>query len=288
MQGIITAIYASFILAISETSLKRSYRDFEPSVSFFFTSLFGLVIWIPLGLIFGAHLSNLGAVLPYALISAIFAEALYFYALSKGQLSITAILLATYPIYTIAFSRLLNHEHLKPELWPFIALTIAGTLMSALPSKLSWGELRKSGAIFWPLLAAAAAGFTDATSKHIINRTSAYDFLIGLAIVQIPVALVYLMIQKQSVVPVIKAVHKNPIDYKHALVGGGLSVIGMALFWVSFNYSLASVVSPILATSSAIIVLFATLFLDESMTWKNAVGIATIFIGVLGISRVVG
>jgi len=288
MQGIITAVYASFILAISETSLKRSYRDFEPSVGFFFAALFGLVVWIPLGLIFGGHFSNFVTVLPYATASAILAEALYFYALSKGQLSITAILLATYPIYTIFFSHFINHEHVSDKLWPFIILTIAGTLMSALPSKLTWSELKKSGAIAWPLIAAAAAGFSDAISKHIINRTSSFDFLIALAIVQIPIALVYLAIQKQKVGPVIREVRKNPKDYKHALVGGGLSVIGMALFWMSFNYNLASVVSPILATSSAIIVLFATLFLDEAMTWKNALGIAFIFIGVLGISRVVG
>jgi drug/metabolite transporter (DMT)-like permease len=54
---------------------------------------------------------------------------------------------------------------------------------------------------------------------------------------------------------------------------------------VSFNYTLASVASPIIATSGALIVLLATLFMDERMTWKNAFGIVLIFIGVLGLSR---
>ena len=75
MNGIIAAIYASFTLAIGETSLKKSYRDFEPSIAFMFDAMMGVVFWIPLALLFGGSLGNFFIVLPYAIASAILSEA---------------------------------------------------------------------------------------------------------------------------------------------------------------------------------------------------------------------
>jgi drug/metabolite transporter (DMT)-like permease len=285
MNGIIAAIYASFTLAIGETSLKKSYRDFEPSIAFMFDAMMGVVFWIPLALLFGGSLGNFFIVLPYAIASAILSEAFYFWALSKGQLSITAIILSTYPIYTIGFSYFINQERLNGHEMIFVGIAIAGTLLSYLPSKLSRKELKKSGAIIWPVLAAVAVGFSDTISKSVINKTSAFDFLLALAVVQLPIALIYLKLEKQSYMLTMKNVIAAPYDYFHSLVGGLFTVAGTGLLWVSFNYTLASVAAPIIATSGALIVLFATLFMDERMTWKNALGIAMIFIGVLGISR---
>lgn len=288
MNGIVSAIYASFILAIGETTLKKSFRDFVPSVGFFFNSIAGLVIIPPVALLLGGDIGNFFQVLPYALLSAMLSEALYFYALSKGQLSITSILLSTYPVYTILFSYFILGERLTGRVWPFIIMTILGTLISYLPSKLSRKELIMSQALIWPIIAAICAAFSDVLAKGIINQTSAYDFLLALAVVQVPVAFAYLKLERQNLRASLSDVMKQPGDYFHAMVGGTLSIIGTALLWVAFNYVEASVASPIVATSGAIIVLFATLFLDERMRWRNALGIMLIFIGVLGISAITG
>lgn len=286
MNGIIAAIYASFVLALGEASLKKSYRDFPPSIAFLFSALLGVIIWIPLALLLGGSFVHFWTVLPFAIVSAVLSEAFYFYALSKGQLSITAIILSSYPIYTIGFSYFINHERLSGAEWLFVLFAIIGTLMSYLPSKLSREELRKSGALLWPLLAAIAVGFSDTISKSVINHTSSFDFLLVLAVVQVPIALLYFKLERQKLAPVLASVTNRAGDYFHAMIGGLFTVIGTGLLWMSFNDTLASVASPIIATSGALIVLFATLFMDEKMTWKNAVGVGLIFVGVLGLSKV--
>ncbi|HDS11283.1 MAG TPA: EamA family transporter, partial [Candidatus Wirthbacteria bacterium] len=203
MSGIVAAIYASFFLAIHQVALKKSYRDFDSSIGFLFEACFGILLWIPLGFMFGGTLNDFCKVLPYAVVSAILSEALPFYALTKGQLSITSILIQTYCVYTIIFSFLINHESLSTMQLVLVGVIIIGSLLSSLPSKLDKRELIKSGAVFWPLLAAISIGFSDAWSKKVINQTSSFSFLIAIAMVQIPVALMYLRIEKHKISAII-------------------------------------------------------------------------------------
>lgn len=286
MNGLVAAVYASIFLAIGEATLKRSYRDFAPSVAYFISAIIGLVIWLPIALIFGASFSNFWQVLPFAIGSAILSEAFYFYALSKGQLSITAIILSSYPIYTILFSFLINGERLTSLQALFVGITIAGTLISYLPSKLSREELKKSQAILWPLLAAIAVGLSDTISKTSINDTSAYDFLLAFAIIQPIVGIAYLRLEKESPLQNIRQAISSPLDYLHSFMGALFTVIGTGLMWVAFNDNLASLVSPITATSGAFIIIFAVLFMDEKTKLRNVIGIVLVFIGVLGISAI--
>jgi drug/metabolite transporter (DMT)-like permease len=286
MNGVVAAVYASFFLAISQAALKKSYRELEPSVSFFFDALLSLVIWIPIAVFFGAQISELPQNLIYAIISAILSEALVFYALSKGQLSVTAIIIASYPIYTIIFSYFINGETLNQIQLIFVSITIAGTLLSSLPSKLSKKELWKSGAILWPIIAAFAIGFSDALSKKVIDQTSSFSFLAALALVQIPVALIYLKIEKQKIRKIVKSVRKNVGEFKYPLLGSIFNVIGVALLWLSFENTMASIASPITATSGAILILLTILFMDEKIKLKNLIGITLVFIGIFGISSI--
>ena len=137
MFGIIAAIYASFFLAISQIALKKGYRETEPSVTFAFNALFGIIIWIPMAFMLGARVSEIPETFIYAVVSAVLSELLVFYALSKGQLSITAVIIASYPIYTIIFSFFINGEVLSSAQLFFMVLTITGTLLSTLSSKLN-------------------------------------------------------------------------------------------------------------------------------------------------------
>jgi drug/metabolite transporter (DMT)-like permease len=286
MNGVVAAVYASFFLAISQAALKKSYRELEPSVSFFFNALLGLVIWIPLAILLGAKISELPQNLIYAVISAILSEALVFYALSKGQLSVTAIIIASYPIYTIIFSFFINGEVLNKLQLLFISITILGTLLSSLPSKLNKKELWESGAILWPFIAAFAIGFSDALSKKVINQTSSFSFIVALALVQIPVALIYLQIEKQKVSKIVKSIRTNVEELKYPLLGSIFNVVGTGLLWLSFNNTMASIASPITATSGAILVLLTILFMNEKIRLKNLIGITLVFIGIIGISSI--
>src|SRR3989339_1722442 len=116
-MGIIFALLSALFIAFSLTSLKRSYKDMPPSVAFLFDALFGLLIWVPLAVFMGISINvDWTQALFFAFVSAILSEALVFYALSHGELAITATILATYPIYTVIFSRLFNNELLSLQL----------------------------------------------------------------------------------------------------------------------------------------------------------------------------
>lgn len=284
MNGLITAIYASFFIALGQGAFKKSYKEIEPSAAFLFEMLFGLLLWIPLALYFGVNFQNMGIVLVYALISAVLSEALYFFALSKGQLSITSVLISSYPIYTIIFSFFLNNERLTSQQLIFIGITIIGTLLTYLPSKLSSKELKQSGAIFWPVVAAVGIGLSDTLSKGIINRTGDFSFLFVLALMQIPVALIYLKLEKQNVFSIVPKIVKEHQEFKNVIIGSVLSTIGTGLLWVSFSQTLASIASPITATSGAIVVLLSVIFLDEKINIRTLMGLLLVFAGIIGIS----
>ena len=44
--------------------LKKSYKELDPSVAYFFDMIFGLIVLIPIGFIFGATLNDIWKCLP--------------------------------------------------------------------------------------------------------------------------------------------------------------------------------------------------------------------------------
>lgn len=288
MTGVIAAIYSSFFLAIAQGALKKSYKELAPSVAFAFDAALGLVLWVPLALIVGVSFGQLHVVSGYAVLSAILSEALYFYALSKGQLSITAVLLGSYPIYTILFSHLVNNDHLSALQAIFVAITIVGTLLTYLPSKFNREELRANAAVIWPLVAAIGIGLSDALSKHVIDATEDFTFLFMLAIVQVPVAWIYLKLEKQTLRPTVDILRSNPRELGDAVAGSLFNIVGTGLLWISFSLTIASIASPITATSGAITALLAVIFLDERVTLRAAVGLIFVLLGVAGITTEMG
>jgi drug/metabolite transporter (DMT)-like permease len=284
IQGIAAAIYASFFLALSQISLKKSFRDFPPSVSFLLDTIFALLIWIPISIFMGGQISDFFRVLPYAIVSAFLSEALYFYAISKGQLSITGIILASYPVYTILFSYFINRERLSQFQLIFVIITVIGTLGSFLPSKLNKAELIKSRVLLWPIIAAIAVGLSDTLSKSVINLTSAFSFIFALAIVQVPVSLLYLFFEKQNAIKSLKVVVSDLHGSRLLIFGSLFNVIGTGLLWLSFNSILASIASPITATSGGLLILLTLLFTNEKISVKNILAVILMFIGIFGLS----
>ena len=130
-------------------------------------------------------------------------------------------------------------------------------------------------------------GLSDAISKGIINKTADFTFLFALALVQVPVALVYLKIEKQDMKFWQETV-RSWGDYRHALIGSVFIVIGTGLLWIAFASTLASIASPITATSGVLVVLLAVIFMDEKMTLKSVLGMIFVLIGVIGLSLVLG
>lgn len=283
-MGIVFALLSSLSFAVSYTLLKRSYREFPPSVAFFFDMIFDLIIWIPFSLAIGFNFSHIPNVLLYAIISGILSEAFVFYILSKGEISITGTIFASYPIYTILFSVLLLGERLEPLHWVFVLVTIAGTILTTFPGKIAKSELKKKTFILWALAGATAVGFSDTISKGVIDRTSAAAFLFTLALVQIPISLTYLKIEGETyrhILTFAKSLNK----YKFSLGGSFFNVLGLIGLWMAFENTFASIASPLTAAYPGIMIILAIIFLKERPKILELLGLILILLGVVGISR---
>lgn len=283
MVGIIFALFSAIFIGFSQTSLSKSYKELSPSVAFLFDSVFGLLIWVPLAIFMGISSgANLGEALIFALISAILSEAFFFYALSHGELAVTATIIATYPVYTVIFSRIINKELLSPGIIFFVAIAILGSIIASFPEKKS--EFKLTKAIFWPFAAAIGVGLSDTISKGYINRSNDFSFLLMLGFIQIPVALAYLKIEKESFFKSINGMLKKFNDYKFAMLGGLFNIIGTGFLWLSFSYAPASIASPITGCNGAITVLLSRFLLKEKISKIKYLGIILAFVGIIGIA----
>lgn len=285
MSGIIFAILCAVFVAFSQLALRKSYQELPPSVAFLFDAIFGLLIWVPLAVFMGISGSvSWGDAIFFAVVSAILSEAIVFYALSHGELAVTATVLATYPVYTVIFSRILNNETLSLPVAFFVCLAILGSIVASTPNKIKKEELKLSKGIVWPFVAAICIGLSDTISKGYINKSGDFSFLFSLGFVQIPVALAYLRIEKQSFTESIDGVFKKIKDYKFALLGGLFNIIGTGFLWLSFSFAPASIASPITGSNGALTVLFSRLILKEKIVARKYIGILLAFIGVIGIA----
>lgn len=285
MLGIILAFLCAIFVALSQVTLRKSYKDLQPSIAFFFDAIFGLLIWVPLALLMGVNMGvSLKEALIFATISAILSEAIVFYALSKGELAVTATVLATYPVYTVFFSRVLNDEVLSTGLLFFVVIAIVGSVFASLPDKVKRSDLRLRKEIVWPFIAAVCIGLSDTISKGYINRSGDFSLLFMLGFVQIPVALAYLRLERESVMHAIRGTITRVGDYKWALLGGFFNIVGTGFLWLSFSYAPASIASPITGASGALTVLISHYALKDRISWRKYVAIVITFIGVVGIA----
>lgn len=282
-MGIVFALLTALSQSILWVALKKSYENLSPSIAFFFDMTFGLLIWVPFSLIIGVDFSRMGEVLIYALVSGVLSEAFVFYVFSKGEVSYTSTIFSTYPLFTILFSVLLNHEHLLPLQWVLVGVVIIGTLIVSVPEKIGKKELAKKSFIIWPLFGALAVGISDTLSKGIIDKTSAESFLFGLAFAQIPVAIGYLRYEKQTI-PSLRTIKNHWHMYKFALLGSVMNVITVLFLWLAFSLAPASIASPITASYPGFVVIMAVIFLREKVAKKDYWGFALIVLAVMGIS----
>lgn len=282
-MGIIFGLLAALGQAFGYVSIKKSFKELNPSIAFFFDACFGLFLWVPFSLFLGVSFEELSVVAGFALLSALLSEAFVFYALSKGHLSISGTIFAAYPIFTILFSYVLNGERLLPLHWLFVALTILGIIIVSLPKEFKGGELNSKLYIVWPLVAAITVGLSDTLSKGIIDKTSAQTFLFALAFAQIPVSIGYLLVTKQSLGQFEIAL-KEFGKYKFAILGSLLNVVAVLFLWLAFASTYASIASPLTAAYPALLVILAVIFLKEKPIQREIIGLIVTIAGIVGIS----
>lgn len=283
-MGLLIAITSAVLLATANMTLKRSFKSFTPAVGFFFFAMISFVIWSVVALSLGVHFEYFLQSLIYGLISAVLAQAFYIYALSKGELSITGTVLATFPIYTILFSFFINGETLNSRQVLFVALTIIGTIIISLPEKISKQDIKNSTYIIWPLAAAISIGVADSLTKKLIDQSSAGTFILGAAIMQVPVAIALLLLLKEKLVG-LRELKSNFKEYRLVLLGAMFVSLHTMTLFVAFDFAPASIVSPIIGGLVPVLtVIFSLTILKERVSIKDFVSILIVLAGVIGIS----
>jgi drug/metabolite transporter (DMT)-like permease len=284
-MGIILALLSCILISAANILLKKSFKDFPPSISFFIFSVLSVLIWAPVGIILGVQFNQIFFGIFVGLMSAILGQAIYMYVLEKGEVSITATILSSFSIYTIIFSMIFNHE--RPGLLTllFIALTVVGTCIVSLPERIKERDLQKINIILWAVFAAVCIGAADTLTKFYINQASVGSFLFYVAFAQLFVSFIYLRIDKQPLKQFQDFFHKLN-DYKFALLGCLFIVFATMFLFLSFNFTLASIASPIAASSPIITVILAVVFLKEKITPKNWLGLLLLLISIIAIGIV--
>ena len=225
--------------------------------------------------------------MPIALLSAILSEAFVFFATARGDTIVTGVLFSTYPIFTIFFAYLFLQERLLFLAWIALGLVIIGTLVVSSPSRREWAKEKVSHwefhLIAWPLVAAVAVSISDVAGKHIIDQTSAGTFLIALAIAEVPVGILFLRLQKQSLRQ-LKTFFSHFKDHKYAFFSGLLSTLAVLMLWLAFEILPASIASPLTAVTPIFVFVLGITFLKEKVSFKNTLGLIVVTIGVLLLS----
>lgn len=281
-MGIIFAIFAATLLGVGNVFLKKSFKSFSPSVDFFIFSIFSFILLMPMGLILGVDFGQWLLGVSAGIISAIFGQAIYIYVLEKGELSITATILATFSVYTIIFSILFNHESPTPLVLFFIVLTVLGTIIVSFPERFDKKDLSKVNIIAWAVFAAVCIGASDTFTKFFITKASVGSFLFYVAIAQVVVSFIYLKYDKQPLNQV-AVIFKKVKDYKFALLGSISIAVSTMFLFLSFNLTLASITSPIVASAPIITVILAVIFLKDKLSPKNLVGLIIVIVSVIAI-----
>ncbi|MBN1331858.1 DMT family transporter [Candidatus Dojkabacteria bacterium] len=280
-MAIFLAIIASINFAFSSIFMKKSFRDFTPAVSLGFFTFFVIIVWSLTGLGFGITISDFPKAFAYGLIGATFAQGVYIYVLSKGELSITSTILASYPIYTVISSLLLLGESITAFQALFIGLNILGTLVVSLPQKFSKQDLGNFSYILWPILGAISVGLSDTVSKNAIDTIDLGTYLFALAWAHIPVTVFGLFLSKEY-----KAFKFKWSEHKFSVLGASILCVGTLFLYISFNYGQASLVAPVTASYPVLIVVLSFMFLKEKLALKDLIGLTMAIIGVIGISLV--
>lgn len=284
-MGIIIALISAFFVGTANYLLKKSYHDVSPAIGLWIFTIWSIIIWTPVAFFFDINVNNLGISFFYGLISAFLAQGVYMYVLSKGELSITGTVLASYPIYTIIASYIFLGERLTVFQGGFVFLSILGTLIISLPQKIDKNDIVNTSYIAWPIIGAISIGLSDTLSKGLIDSLSFGTYIFTLSFAHIPVSLLAMFLLRDKFSQITEIISR-PRSYPYVISGSLFISIGTMCIFLAFNFAPASIASPVTAMTPFFTILLALFFLKEKLSLKDWLGIICVTGGVIGIGVV--
>ena len=205
----------------------------------------------------------------------------FFYAISKGQISLTGTIVAGYPVFTILLSYFFLSEKLSWIQYAGIALILTGAVIVALPDRGNDKSFEGTGRdytwILWGLIGAIALGVGDFLTKISVNHIGSYSHIFWIAIIGNGLSgCNYLIDKKNRPLPPLFRWQGLP-----TILGIVVNLIGALLFLLAFDYGKVSLIAPVSSVYPAFMALLAVRFLKEEISRKQGIGIAIAIVGLV-------
>lgn len=284
-QWFLYALIATVSWGVGQTFVKKGYANISPFYNSLLMVLMCLLFWVPFSLINGANLQNIKFFPTAFLVLLIaFGYQIYYYALAKGQLSLTGTVIAIYPLFAVILARIFLQEVTSFYQNIAIFLILLGVFLMALPNQ---DEFRKGltdkSWLRWGLAAAILVGICELFTKIAVTEIGTYNFLLLLTFSYIPAVLMLFFIDKNGR----KLPNITLKQFLPAILGiFMIEVSGFIPSIIAFSLGPVSLISPLSSFYIVITVILSILFLKEkiSKTQLGGIILSTIGIILLGVS----
>ena len=276
------AFGAALFWAFGHVLLKRGFDHVPPLWNNILDKIASLLLWVPVVLIlsgFNITIPSLSVLLIIITASAIYH--FFFYAISKGQISLTGTIVAGYPVFTILLSYFFLSEKLLWAQYTGIALILTGGVIVALPRNEKDNSLEGNTSdytwILWGLIGALSLGVGDFLTKISINHIGSYSHIFWIALIGNGVSGCNFLIDKKNR-PLPPLLRREGLP---TILGIVVNLIGALFFLLAFDYGKVSLIASVSSMYPAFMALLAVRFLKEKISRKQWVGIAVAIVGLV-------
>lgn len=270
---------AAFFWSLSQVFAKKGFSNISPVWNNIFANGFAFFLWIPVAL----YLSHFQLILPsfpiwIAIFLTGFTYMIFFYAMSKGEISLTASLWALYPISTVILSRIFLDGRIAFYQLVGIILALFGGLLIALPDKkLPKNIVKDKSWILWGTIGGLLSGAGDFFGKVSSNSIGSYSQIFFLAILYQALSLANFVLDKKG-----RKLPKFSLKaFLPTLLGTFFAIAGTLLFFLAFTYEKVSLIAPVSSVYPGLTVILAVVFLKEKITKRQTLGIISIIFGII-------
>lgn len=273
MLWFVFAILASLCWGVAQVLVKKGFEHTSPLFNNFLGMIFGCLIFIPFSLIGGVNWALIPKIIFFVFLAA-GSTMIYYYAVEKGEISLTGTLISAYPIITILLSSIFLGETTDIFQKIAILLIIVGSFFVSKPAKFSF---KFESWVVWASITVIFAGFGDFMGKLALSKSDVHTFMFVFALGYIAsMIFLYIVDKKERNFPKMNQRKMIP-----TLSGTFLMEIGTLFVYLAFSLGKASLVSPVSSSFAAVTVILAVIFLREKLTKTQVIGIILAVLGII-------
>ncbi len=276
-------LFAAMLWGVGQIFVKKGLGDISPLLNNIFGSVVIFIVSMSYSLLNGVNYALLPKVFPLAL-AASFLILIYYYAISKGQVSLTGTILSMYPLVTIVLSLYFLHE--QPSIAQKLAIifVLLGTFILALGENAKkLRNLKIDSWFWWGIIGAFLIGISDFLAKVGTNQTDLYTYVFAYGLAFPLVSAISFVFDKKGR----KLPEFSINNFLPTVLGVSMVESGLIVYYIAISKGLVSVVTPISSVYVGITVILALIFLKEKIKGLQIFGIILSFIGIILLGLVV-